>query len=219
MDSRDYFDLIANDWDTLTNKEDVVRLNKIVDILAIHEGSKILDIGSGTGVLIPILLQIIKDTGRLFAIDSSRNMLQKAVRKNWGHAATFIQADVHALPLTKDLFDFAICYSSFPHFNDKPAALSEIARVLKKGGTLVIYHTTSMKEVNSLHQKIGGPIKNHTIPEKKDFRQMLQYAGFAKIDIHDNPDSYLLTAQKMTDLSNKEYDNKYTVNSAHIIVT
>jgi ubiquinone/menaquinone biosynthesis C-methylase UbiE len=204
MQSQDYFDQIANQWDTLSNKEDIIRLNKMVDSLAIEEGSNILDIGCGTGVLIPVLLQKIKDTGKLVAIDSSHNMLQKAEEKYWAPTITFLQADVHALPLANDAFDLAICYSSFPHFDDKPAALAEIARVLKIKGTVVINHTASRKEINMMHHRIGGAVKNHAIPEEIIVRQMLEDAGFTNINIHNNPDSYLVTAQKKTALSRKE---------------
>ena len=199
MQSRDYFDYIADQWDTLVDNDSVTRLNKMVTCLPIKEESIILDIGSGTGVLFPLLLRIIRDKGKLVALDSSRNMLLQAKAKKWENIINFIQADVHALPLIEHQFDFAICYSSFPHFSNKLAALNEMARVLKIGGTLAIIHTASMREINALHQKIGGPVRNHIIPEGKEVHAMLHHAGFDKIDIHDNPDSYLVTAYKMAD--------------------
>lgn len=196
MDCRDFFNQAADGWDDLLTQDRVSRLKQIVNGLGINRGSAVLDVGSGNGVLLPILQQAMSGEGSIVTIDISEKMLQKARAKGSDHIVNHLQADACALPLITATFDFVICYSSFPHFNDKPAALRELYRVLKKGGLIAISHTASREEINELHRNIGGVVKDHIIPQEKDLRQMLQQAGFVAVEIRDRRDSYLATARK-----------------------
>lgn len=196
MNCRDFFNQAADGWDELITQDSVSRLKQIISGLGINKGSTVLDVGSGTGILLPLLQQIMKREGRITAIDISEKMLHKAMTKRFDHIVDHIQADVHALPLTKEIFDFAICYSCFPHFEDKAAALKELAQVLKKRGLIAIVHTASREEINEFHYNAGSVVRDHTIPEGKDLHQMLQQAGFVQIEIRDSHDSYLTTARK-----------------------
>jgi len=54
-----YFDEKAAKWDTLIQDEVVIRLRNMVEELALPKGSKVLDLGTGTGVLIPMLIEAV----------------------------------------------------------------------------------------------------------------------------------------------------------------
>jgi len=55
MNNKEYFNNIAKDWDNISY-HDEIKLKKIMQLSNIKEKSKILDIGSGTGVMIKHLL-------------------------------------------------------------------------------------------------------------------------------------------------------------------
>jgi len=94
-----------------------------MNILKPKPGNHVLDVGCGTGVLIPYLLESIGPTGRVVGLDYSKNMLRIAREKFPKQTypnVDFVLADVMAFE-ADDLFDIVICYSSFPTFLTKRA--------------------------------------------------------------------------------------------------
>ncbi|TET41314.1 MAG: class I SAM-dependent methyltransferase, partial [Dehalococcoidia bacterium] len=128
-------------------------------------------------------------------LDFAEKMLKRAEAKGFNGNIDYLHADVHSIPLGEEIFDVVVCYSSFPHFQDKPRSLDEVNRVLKKGGRLFICHTSSRAIINGIHRQIPT-VQNDIIPGEDEMRTFLSAAGFANIDIYDNGDSYLASACK-----------------------
>jgi demethylmenaquinone methyltransferase/2-methoxy-6-polyprenyl-1,4-benzoquinol methylase len=84
-----------------------------------------LDVGTGTGVLIPFLTGC---TGSVTAIDSAEKMIEAARRKFEGKAVEFVHGDALEYPFEDAPFDHIVCYSVFPHFDDKPLAIARLAK-------------------------------------------------------------------------------------------
>ena len=93
-------------------------------------------------------------------------------------------------------FDAVVCYSSFPHFQDKPKALNVINRALERGGELFICHTSSRNTINGIHRQIPE-VEKDLIPEEDEMRQLLLTTGFSEISIWDGDDRYLASAKKV----------------------
>lgn len=199
---QEYFDQLASSWDREITVEGVECLSNIVKELSIRPGSHVLDIGSGTGILLPLLIEAVGDKGRIIALDFSQNMLKQAKAKGFRPIVDFVRADVTAIPLSNNFADLAICNSVFPHFSDKAKALREIARVLKGGGCLVLCHTASRDAINQLHQSIGGVAANDLLPDESQLIKLIKQAGLAITHIEDNPKRYLVTAERQTKVSN-----------------
>lgn len=106
----------------------------------------------------------------------------------------YLCADVTNIPLHNGIFDIIVCYSSFPHFQDKPRALAEINRVIKSGGRLLICHTSSRARVNEIHRQIPA-VENDIIPDEVEMQIILLRAGFIEVEIDDS-ESYLASARK-----------------------
>jgi ubiquinone/menaquinone biosynthesis C-methylase UbiE len=158
----------------------------------------VLDVGSGTGVLLPFLITELGSEGRIIALDFSAEMLIQAQAKSFPPIVAFAQADVLAIPLADNSVDLAICNSVFPHFGDKAKALKEIARVLKNNGRLVICHTMSRAMINQLHQSVGGVIANDLLPDESQLRGLMKQAGLRITRFEDNPERYVVIAEKNT---------------------
>lgn len=180
----------------MVSEETRVRLPSLINELGIKPGETILDIGSGTGILLPLLHKITKGRSKIVSLDIAEEMLKQA--RNNGHHSNieYVHADVIAIPFSSDTFDLVICYSCFPHFLDKIKALAEIARVLRKDGRLAICHTASRQEINELHHSIGGVVKHDTIPDKAAMRELLEACGLNPIEILDEKHRYLAIASK-----------------------
>jgi len=196
MQLQEYFDRLAPTWDSEHCPEKLEKLGSIVAELNIRPGYHVLDIGSGTGVLVPFLVAEMRGQGEIVAMDFSTEMLSRAQAKNFPPVVRFAQADVVAIPLEHNSVDVAICNSAFPHFDDKIRALREIARVLRQGGRLVICHTMSRQALNQLHRSIGDIVANDLLPDELEVRELMRQAGLKITHFEDGPDRYLVIGEK-----------------------
>jgi len=192
---RAYFNQQADTWDELIAEKDTGKLERMAKRLDLEPGSTLLDVGTGTGVFLPYLLAMIGRNGRVVGLDIAARMLSRACDKGFHGEAQYICGDVMAVPCPDAMFDAVVCYSSFPHFQDKPRAFREVHRVLKDGGRLLICHTASRARINEIHHQ--KPVVSHDlIPEADEVREMLLAAGFTEIRIADEDDSYLASAMR-----------------------
>ena len=154
-DLRAYFEELAQRWDGLQPPERQERLRRLLAPFAplLRTCGAILEVGTGTGALIPCLRGWAPGAC-LVSIDLAGQMLRRARQRCPG--ASVVLADVHHPPFGVPGFDLVVCHSSFPHFADKPAALNQLARVLRPGGHLLILHDISRERVNAIH-RCGGP--------------------------------------------------------------
>ena len=192
---RSYFNSKADIWDEQIAEKDLKKLADLAEKLDIQPGSTVLDVGTGTGVLVPFLLRKIGGQGKLVCLDCAEEMLRKAQAKNFTGNIRYICADIMDNHLESGLFDAVVCYSSFPHFQDKPFALRETYRLLKTRGNLFIGHTSSRAQINQIHRQIPILCRD-LIPEDEEMRQWLAAAGFGEIKIEDGDKHYLVRATK-----------------------
>ena len=192
---RAYFNRRAAVWDKTVAEKDKTKLELMAERLEIGPGSTILDVGTGTGVFIPFLLSRIGSNGKIITLDFAEEMLRKAKDKSFDGEVAYLNADVTNIPLSDKTFDYVVCYSSFPHFQDKAKALGEINRVTKCGGYLFICHTSSRANINEIHSSIPE-VANDLIPDEKEMRVTLAEAGFIDIRIEDDRENYLCRACK-----------------------
>ena len=196
MQLQEYFDQLAPTWDKELTPERLKCLGKIIRELGIRPGYHVLDIGSGTGVLVPFLISQLDNEGKIVALDFSMEMLVQAQAKDFPSIVGFAQADVLAIPFADNSVDLAICNSAFPHFSDKAEALKEIARALRINGRLVICHAMSREMLNRLHQSIGGAVANDLLPDELHLRRLTKQAGLRITHFEDGPERYLVIAEK-----------------------
>jgi len=192
---RAYFNQKASIWDETIAEKDTSKLECMSQRLNIEPGSTVLDVGTGTGVFLPFLLGRIGRGGHIVVLDCAEEMLKKARAKGFDGNIDYLCADVTNIPLDGEIFDAVVCYSSFPHFRDKPKALAEMNRVTKTGGRLFICHTSSRATINEIHLSIPA-VQNDIIPDEDEMRIMLSMAGFTDIKIADERESYLASARK-----------------------
>jgi SAM-dependent methyltransferase len=106
--------------------------------LGLEPGGACVDIGCGTGILTAALLEGAAVT-RIVGIDSAPGFLDLARARVSDPRATFRQGDAQALPEVDDAFDLAVSGLVLNFLPDKAAALAEMARVVRPGGTVGLY--------------------------------------------------------------------------------
>lgn len=194
-DHRQFFESAALHWKDVAGEKKASILKRIIQAAHIEIGDRILDIGSGTGILLPTLREAVGEKQRIVALDLAFNMVRRASRR-FGHLCNYVQGDAHLLPLKGSSFDKVICFSSFPHFTDKARALIEISRCLKTGGTLIIAHSAGRDAINTMHREIAGVVKSDSLPEEKRMLVLMTKAGFAHVSILEGKDIYVALGVK-----------------------
>ncbi|MBN1178190.1 MAG: class I SAM-dependent methyltransferase [Anaerolineae bacterium] len=194
---RDFFEDLAERWD---EQQPIGRHRVLQDLLApfaaeLRAAQAILEVGTGTGALVPCL-QERAPAARLISIDLAHAMLRRARQRCPG--AMLVQADVHRLPFIHSscAFDVVVCHNSFPHFADMPAALRELARVLKPAGRMLILHDLSREQVNAIHSSAGPPVQHDLLPPGPEMRQMLVRADFTGVEVQDAKNHYVATGYR-----------------------
>ncbi|HHX73535.1 MAG TPA: class I SAM-dependent methyltransferase [Firmicutes bacterium] len=177
MRNRDYFNAMAEQWDSMV-AHDAEKITAILALVKIPAGSRILDVGTGTGVMIPYLCGCAGPESEITAVDEAEKMIAVAKKKySCCPNVRFIAGDVLKIPLPAAYFDCIMCYSMFPHFKDKQAAVKKLSTYLKKGGSFVIAHSQSREAINNLHQKAGRQVKDDRLPPLDIIRSYYHAAG------------------------------------------
>ena len=198
-DRKTYFDRHAARWDEeLGYAEKADKLAEVTRWFDITRGDRILDVGTGTGVLLPFLAEAIGPSGVLVAMDFSYPMLEKAKHCNLERRWVLVNATVAAMPFRSNLYDRVTCFSALPHFPDKTGALSEMVRVLRKGGWLFIAHLHSVEEMNAFHQKVGGAVGHDRLPSPHDMGSLMEGCGCHEFSFVNQPGKFLARARKIS---------------------
>ncbi len=193
--TRQYFDQLAARWhaSAVMSRDKIYHLLRHLDFS--HYRS-ILDLGCGTGVLFPFLIQLARGNAQIFACDFAEAMTHIAVRQ-CRPGPIILCACARYLPFQNNSLDLIIAFHVFPHIKGKQLALQECWRVLKPGGELVIIHAHGSREINAIHDQIGGAVKNHRLPPARDLGRMLASVGFKLEQVLDHPGEYLVRGQKV----------------------
>jgi ubiquinone/menaquinone biosynthesis C-methylase UbiE len=197
MDKKSFFNQAAQGWDQrFYTPEMGERLPQLVSLFQLQKGAKILDVGAGTGGIVPYLLEAIGPEGSIWAVDFAEEMV-KIGRKKFQkeRRVIFELAAVEDLPYKERFFDQIVCFGAFPHFEDKIKALEEMNRVLKSQGTLIIAHALSSVALRSHHQNCA-PVSKDFLPEEGEMRSLLEGSGFQLKRLIDQPKCYLCEGLK-----------------------
>lgn len=193
---KNFFNEKAEIWDNITI-HNPKKVQYITKLLKIKSNDKILDVGTGTGIMIPSYEKYLVN-GRVVAMDYSEKMIEIARSKfpEKDHPLiSYKVSDVYELNYTEE-FDLVVCYSCFPHFVDQPLALKILSKALKKGGRLVVAHSDSAKKINGVHMNGGVEIENDFLPRMEILKQMMKEKGLTVTFERDDESYFICITRK-----------------------
>ncbi|UCE19669.1 MAG: methyltransferase domain-containing protein [Gemmatimonadota bacterium] len=191
---RQYFNERAESWDRTSAGSE--RLSEVVSRCGLQSGQRVIDIGCGTGTLIPHIKNCVGKEGTVYALDFAEEMLRVLKTDTELSSVILICADIVKIPVCDHFFDHVLCFATFPHFNDKRAALSEMRRILKTGGKMTIAHLMGSREMNQFHGRAGGVVQHDYLPHGEEMKELLRRSHFSEINVVDEPNLYLAQGVK-----------------------
>ena len=207
------FDGISTEYDALNRKIslgiDVKWRRRVVDLLIPKKPESILDIATGTGDL--ALALTATKASRIVGLDISAGMLSvgkdKVKIENLENTIEMVIGDSEALTYDDNSFDAVTVAFGVRNFENLELGLSELFRVLKPGGTLVVLETAvptrfPFKQGYKFHTQVIIPLMGKlftrdqaaykylsdsaaVFPHGKQFNNILEKMGF--IEVEDSP--------------------------------
>lgn len=170
---------------------------RTVAALEVQPDDSILDIGCGSGLSLS-RLAALAPLGRIAGIDPSPVMVARAVRRNHAHVSPgrfdILTAGVEALPFPAGSFSKVMSVHTLYFWPELVPAFGEIARVMKRGGRLVLALRTDADTaaLNSFPREV------YRFRSVTDVAQMLRNSGFAVDEVaRDSAGPVLLIATKV----------------------
>ncbi|MHA1800092.1 MAG: metal ABC transporter permease [Candidatus Helarchaeota archaeon] len=192
----EFFNSLAEEWD-LRNPHKPEILRAFVDILSIKSGSTILDVGTGTGVMIPYFMEKSTNNLKILAIDRAEKMIEVAKRKFPRKAFSNVQfkiQDINTMSMHQE-YDVILCHNCFPHFKNQEETIRNMVQGLKIGGKLMVAHSKSRDWINKLHRKTDA-VENDYLPDVEELSLMMINAGLKILNHVDNEEMFLVLSKK-----------------------
>jgi len=192
MSRREFFNKAAVTWDKRFESKELTNfLSQLIPTFNLKPGQKVLDVGTGTGILIPFLLEAVGSAGHVTAVDYAEKMVEICNAKYAGISNVSLAVQrVENLDFPSESFNAVTCFGLFPHLENKEAALAQLNRVLKPCGKLIIAHALGSAEIE-VHHRNESVVAQDKLPDETEMKRLLKLAGFAGINIVDEPGCYV----------------------------
>ena len=185
-----FFDNIAPQWDADEILSTPEKVRSILDKIPLKSGDDVLDLGTGTGLLIPFLKERIGCDGSITAVDGSMGMLTIAIKK-YGDVenVNFIFSDFEST-IFDSKFDLIMLYSVYPHLHYPEATLKELLNNLKTDGCIIVAFPTDENFINNIHRERKAD--SDLLPSAADLVERFSSWGLNAIVIASTSDEYIV---------------------------
>jgi len=184
------FNDLVDVFDTPQPEDVMGRLREIVSAAALKPGEVALDVGTGAGVLIP-LIEACQPSSML-ACDVAEKMLER-VREKYPQVRT-CGSDIASLDLPAATLDVIFMNAMYGNVADKPAACRNASRMLRSGGRFVVSHPEGRAFVDRL--RATSDVFIESLPTEQEFQELLEPLKFNIIAYRDELKLYLMVARK-----------------------
>ncbi|AZS88868.1 class I SAM-dependent methyltransferase [Streptomyces griseoviridis] len=189
---QEFFGARAADWDSRF-PDDGPAYADAVAALGLREGGRVLDAGCGTGRALPPLRAAVGASGVVVGADLTPAMLQAAVRAGRDGDGRLLVADVAALPLRTGSLDAVFAAGLIAHLPHPAENLRELARVVRPGGVLALFHPIGRA---ALAARQGRQITPDDLRAEPNLRPLLAGSGWRMTSYVDEDTRFLALAAR-----------------------
>jgi SAM-dependent methyltransferase len=118
--------------------------SQLLDLAGVGAGDEVLDIACGTGVLARAAKPRVGPTGFVCGVDLNAGMLSVAARAEPG--VSWVLGRAESLPMPDNSFNRVCCQFGLMFFSDRQAAVGEMARVVRAGGSVCVATWAGLSE-------------------------------------------------------------------------
>nr|BFE65680.1 hypothetical protein GCM10020063_102060 [Dactylosporangium thailandense] len=151
-ESRAFFGVRAATWDTRFG-DDGPAYAAAVHRAGLRQGGTVLDAGCGTGRALPALRAAVGPAGVIVGVDVTPQMLDLARSRD----EPLVLADARRLPFAAGALDAIFAAGLVTHLPDATEGLRELARAVRPGGRLVLFHPSGRARLAARHGRTPAP--------------------------------------------------------------
>ncbi|MFE6759453.1 class I SAM-dependent methyltransferase [Streptomyces sp. NPDC057684] len=189
---QEFFSARAAHWDTRF-PDDGPRFEAAVAELGLGAGDRVLDAGCGTGRALPALRDAVGPSGAVLGVDLTPAMLEAAVRAGRDRAGSLMLADVTRLPVRSESLDAVFGSGLVAHLPQPQENLRELARVVRPGGLLALFHPIGRA---ALAARQGRELTPDDLRAEPNLRSMLAGSGWRMTSYVDEDARFLALAER-----------------------
>jgi ubiquinone/menaquinone biosynthesis C-methylase UbiE len=187
---QEFFTARAADWDRRFPDDGPAYAAAVAE-LGLRAGDRVLDAGCGTGRALPPLRAAVGPTGIVLGADLTPAMLTEAARAGRDRAGLLLLADVTALPLRSRSLDAVFAAGLIAHLPRPEENLRELARVVRPGGTLALFHPIGR---SALAARQGRRLTPDDLRAEPNLRPLLAGSGWRMTSYTDEDARFLALA-------------------------
>ncbi|MET4657949.1 ubiquinone/menaquinone biosynthesis C-methylase UbiE [Streptomyces sp. PvP037] len=161
--------------------------------IGLREGDRVLDAGCGTGRALPALRAAVGPSGVVLGADLTPAMLREAARAGRDLDGALLLTDVAALPLRASSLDAVFAAGLIAHLPDPAGNLREIARVVRPGGVLALFHPIGRA---ALAARQGRTLTPDDLRAEQNLRALLSRSGWRMTSYADEDSRFLALAAR-----------------------
>ncbi|MET7294720.1 class I SAM-dependent methyltransferase [Streptomyces griseoloalbus] len=187
---QEFFTARAADWDRRFPDDGPAYAAAVAE-LGLREGDRVLDAGCGTGRALPSLRTAVGPSGVVLGADLTPAMLREAARAGRNRDGALLLTDVAALPLRSSSLDAVFAAGLIAHLPDPAGNLREIARVVRPGGVLALFHPIGRA---ALAARQGRTVTPDDLRAEPNLRALLTRSGWRMTSYVDEDARFLALA-------------------------
>ncbi|MGW6209734.1 class I SAM-dependent methyltransferase [Streptomyces sp. NPDC055089] len=189
---QEFFTARAADWDTRF-PQDGPAFALAIAALGLRPGDAVLDAGCGTGRAMPALRAAVGPGGTVLGADLTAAMLGAAVRAGRADSGQLIQADAARLPLRSRALDAVFAAGLISHLPRPEPGLAELARVVRPGGSLALFHPIGRAALAARH---GRQLTDGDLRAEPNLGPLLARSGWRLASYADEESRFLALAER-----------------------